>query len=259
MRFAFMRSRMNGHSPAKHLPWSRMSTFLSLSDDDIELLNRQFGLKLTREEWNRRLTTTPTFASLVRSYFDWHISELAALAAGDDRLPAGINAIDAPFPPTARGASEPDARLRAARFMLETIRPIPEDGEAREKRISLLTEPLHSGALSRRRLRATRPLSRRPLVPPPRPNGCRGRPNASEVPPSRLARVRGRTRHHQAHPPLAHLRIRDRYRHGQLHAQLTFCRNPSDRALAPLHIGYMAVLAANNSVFIGHSSRLFVR
>lgn len=49
-----------------------MSTFLSLSDDDIELLNRQFGLKLTREEWNRRLTTTPTFASLVRSYFDWH-------------------------------------------------------------------------------------------------------------------------------------------------------------------------------------------
>ena len=41
---------MNGHSPAKHLPWSRMSTFLSLSDDDIELLNRQFGLKLTREE-----------------------------------------------------------------------------------------------------------------------------------------------------------------------------------------------------------------
>lgn len=59
-----------------------MSTFLSLSDDDIELLNRQFGLKLTREEWNRRLTTTPTFASLVRSYFDWHISELAALAAG---------------------------------------------------------------------------------------------------------------------------------------------------------------------------------
>lgn len=29
-----------------------MSTFLSLSDDDIELLNRQFGLKLTREEWN---------------------------------------------------------------------------------------------------------------------------------------------------------------------------------------------------------------
>lgn len=86
-----------------------MSTFLSLSDDDIELLNRQFGLKLTREEWNRRLTTTPTFASLVRSYFDWHISELAALAAGDDRLPAGINAIDAPFPPTARGASEPDA------------------------------------------------------------------------------------------------------------------------------------------------------
>ena len=36
-----------------------MSTFLSLSDDDIELLNRQFGLKLTREEWNRRLTTTP--------------------------------------------------------------------------------------------------------------------------------------------------------------------------------------------------------
>lgn len=75
-----------------------MSTFLSLSDDDIELLNRQFGLKLTREEWNRRLTTTPTFASLVRSYFDWHISELAALAAGDDRLPAGINAIDARFP-----------------------------------------------------------------------------------------------------------------------------------------------------------------
>lgn len=94
-----------------------MSTFLSLSDDDIELLNRQFGLKLTREEWNRRLTATPTFASLVRSYFDWHISELAALAAGDDRLPAGINAIDAPFPPTARGASEPDARLRAARVL----------------------------------------------------------------------------------------------------------------------------------------------
>ena len=31
--------------------------------------------------------------------------------------------------------------------LLETIRPIPEDGEAREKRISLLTEPLHSGAL----------------------------------------------------------------------------------------------------------------
>lgn len=118
-----------------------MSTFLSLSDDDIELLNRQFGLKLTREEWNRRLTTTPTFASLVRSYFDWHISELAALAAGDDRLPAGINAIDAPFPPTARGASEPDARLRAARFMLETIRPIPEDGEAREKRISFSPSP----------------------------------------------------------------------------------------------------------------------
>lgn len=77
-----------------------MSTFLSLSDDDIELLNRQFGLKLTREEWNRRLTSTPTFASLVRSYFDWHISELAALAAGDDRLPAGINAIDAPFSPS---------------------------------------------------------------------------------------------------------------------------------------------------------------
>ena len=259
MRFAFMRSRMNGHSPAKHLPWSRMSTFLSLSDDDIELLNRQFGLKLTREEWNRRLTTTPTFASLVRSYFDWHISELAALAAGDDRLPAGINAIDAPFPPTARGASEPDARLRAARFMLETIRPIPEDGEAREKRISLLTEPLHSGALPDAAfVRRVLYLAGR-LVPPPRPNGCRGRPNASEVPPSRLARVRGRTRHHQAHPPLAHLRIRDRYRHGQLHAQLTFCRNPSDRALAPLHIGYMAVLAANNSVFIGHSSRLFVR
>lgn len=236
-----------------------MSTFLSLSDDDIELLNRQFGLKLTREEWNRRLTTTPTFASLVRSYFDWHISELAALAAGDDRLPAGINAIDAPFPPTARGASEPDARLRAARFMLETIRPIPEDGEAREKRISLLTEPLHSGALPdaafvRRVLYLAGRWYHRP-----RPNGCRGRPNASEVPPSRLARVRGRTRHHQAHPPLAHLRIRDRYRHGQLHAQLTFCRNPSDRALAPLHIGYMAVLAANNSVFIGHSSRLFVR
>lgn len=232
-----------------------MSTFLSLSDDDIELLNRQFGLKLTREEWNRRLTTTPTFASLVRSYFDWHISELAALAAGDDRLPAGINAIDAPFPPTARGASEPDARLRAARFMLETIRPIPEDGEAREKRISLLTEPLHSGALPDAAfVRRVLYLAGRC-----RPNGCRGRPNASEVPPSRLARVRGRTRHHQAHPPLAHLRIRDRYRHGQLHAQLTFCRNPSDRALAPLHIGYMAVLAANNSVFIGHSSRLFVR
>lgn len=243
MRFAFMRSRMNGHSPAKHLPWSRMSTFLSLSDDDIELLNRQFGLKLTREEWNRRLTTTPTFASLVRSYFDWHISELAALAAGDDRLPAGINAIDAPFPPTARGASEPDPRGRRS---------------TRKAHLPSHRAPSF-GCASRRRLRATRPLSRRPLVPPPRPNGCRGRPNASEVPPSRLARVRGRTRHHQAHPPLAHLRIRDRYRHGQLHAQLTFCRNPSDRALAPLHIGYMAVLAANNSVFIGHSSRLFVR
>ncbi|MFR3318928.1 MAG: hypothetical protein ACLTS9_07575 [Sutterella wadsworthensis] len=122
-----------------------MSTFLSLSDDDIELLNRQFGLKLTREEWNRRLTTTPTFASLVRSYFDWHISN-SRRSPGDDRLPAGINAIDAPFRHRT-GASEPDARLRAARFMLETIRPIPEDGEAREKRISLLTEPLHSGAL----------------------------------------------------------------------------------------------------------------
>lgn len=234
-----------------------MSTFLSLSDDDIELLNRQFGLKLTREEWNRRLTTTPTFASLVRSYFDWHISELAALAAGDDRLPAGINAIDAPFPPTARGASEPDARLRAARFMLETIRPIPEDGEAREKRISLLTEPLHSGALP------DAAFVRRVLYLAGR---WYHRPDQMDAEGAlmlrkylRLARVRGRTRHHQAHLPLAHLRIRDRYRHGQLHAQLTFCRNPSDRALAPLHIGYMAVLAANNSVFIGHSSRLFVR
>ncbi|MFR6359664.1 MAG: hypothetical protein ACLUNV_08625 [Sutterella wadsworthensis] len=236
-----------------------MSTFLSLSDDDIELLNRQFGLKLTREEWNRRLTTTPTFASLVRSYFDWHISELAALAAGDDRLPAGINAIDAPFPPTARGASEPDARLRAARFMLETIRPIPEDGEAREKRISLLTEPLHSGALP------DAAFVRRVLYLASR---WYHRPDQMDAEGALMlrkyllrvsARVRGRTRHHQAHPPLAHLRIRDRYRHGQLHAQLTFCRNPSDRALAPLHIGYMAVLAANNSVFIGHSSRLFVR
>lgn len=122
-----------------------MSNFLSLSDDDIELLNRQFGLKLNREEWNRKLTTTPTFASLVRSYFDWHVAELAALSAEDDRLPAGIDANDAPFPPTARGASEPEARLRAALFMLETIRPIPEDGEAREKRISLLTAPLHPG------------------------------------------------------------------------------------------------------------------
>ena len=124
-----------------------MSTSLSLSDDDIELLNRQFGVKLTREEWNKRLTTTPTFASLVRFYFDWHVSELAALATEDDRLPAGIDANDAPFPPTARGASEPEVRLLAARFMLETIRPIPEDGEARERRISLLTEPLHTGAI----------------------------------------------------------------------------------------------------------------
>lgn len=235
-----------------------MSTFLSLSDDDIELLNRQFGLKLTREEWNRRLTTTPTFASLVRSYFDWHISELAALAAGDDRLPAGINAIDAPFPPTARGASEPDARLRAARFMLETIRPIPEDGEAREKRISLLTEPLHSGALP------DAAFVRRVLYLAGR---WYHRPDQMDAEGALMLRkyllrvwpeYAGEP-HHQAHPPLAHLRIRDRYRHGQLHAQLTFCRNPSDRALAPLHIGYMAVLAANNSVFIGHSSRLFVR
>ena len=175
--------------------------------------------------------------SLVRSYFDWHISELAALAAGDDRLPAGINAIDAPFPPTARGASEPDARLRAARFMLETIRPIPEDGEAREKRISLLTEPLHSGAL----------------------------PDAAFV--RRVLYLAGRWYHRpdqmDAEGALMLrkylLRVWPEYRHGQLHAQLTFCRNPSDRALAPLHIGYMAVLAANNSVFIGHSSRLFVR
>lgn len=235
-----------------------MSTFLSLSDDDIELLNRQFGLKLTREEWNRRLTTTPTFASLVRSYFDWHISELAALAAGDDRLPAGINAIDAPFPPTARGASEPDARLRAARFMLETIRPIPEDGEAREKRISLLTEPLHSGALP------DAAFVRRVLYLAGR---WYHRPDQMDAEGALMLRkylLRVWPEYagepvHQAHPPLAHLRIRDRYRHGQLHAQLTFCRNPSDRALAPLHIGYMAVLAANNSVFIGHSSRLFVR
>lgn len=232
-----------------------MSTFLSLSDDDIELLNRQFGLKLTREEWNRRLTTTPTFASLVRSYFDWHISELAALAARDDRLPARINAIDAPFPPTARGASEPDARLRAARFMLETIRPIPEDGEAREKRISLLTEPLHSGALP------DAAFVRRVLYLAGR---WYHRPDQMDAEGALmlrkyLLRVWPEYAHHQAHPPLAHLRIRDRYRHGQLHAQLTFCRNPSDRALAPLHIGYMAVLAANNSVFIGHSSRLFVR
>jgi len=124
-----------------------MSTFLSLSDDDIELLNRQFGLKLTREEWNRRLTSTPVGVEVIVADNGSTDDSLAALAAGDDRLPAGINAIDAPFPPTARGASEPDARLRAARFMLETIRPIPEDGEAREKRISLLTEPLHSGAL----------------------------------------------------------------------------------------------------------------
>ena len=249
-----MRSRMNGHSPAKHLPWSRMSTFLSLSDDDIELLNRQFGLKLTREEWNRRLTTTPTFASLVRSYFDWHISELAALAAGDDRLPAGINAIDAPH------GAHPNPMPAFAPHASCSRRSARSRGRRSTRKAHLPSHRAPSfGCASRRRLRATRPLSRRPLVPPPRPNGCRGRPNASEVPPSRLARVRGRTRHHQAHPPLAHLRIRDRYRHGQLHAQLTFCRNPSDRALAPLHIGYMAVLAANNSVFIGHSSRLFVR
>ena len=62
-----------------------MSTFLSLSDDDIELLNRQFGLKLTREEWNRRLTTTPTFASLVRSYFDWHRVHLRSVGYCDFR------------------------------------------------------------------------------------------------------------------------------------------------------------------------------
>lgn len=232
-----------------------MSTFLSLSDDDIELLNRQFGLKLTREEWNRRLTTTPTFASLVRSYFDWHISELAALAAGDDRLPAGINAIDAPFPPTARGASEPDARLRAARFMLETIRPIPEDGEAREKRISLLTEPLHSGALP------DAAFVRRVLYLAGR---WYHRPDQMDAEGALmlrkyLLRVWPEYAGEPVTTKLIHLRIRDRYRHGQLHAQLTFCRNPSDRALAPLHIGYMAVLAANNSVFIGHSSRLFVR
>ena len=162
----------------------------------------------------------------MRSYFDWHISELAALAAGDDRLPAGINAIDAPFPPTARGASEPDARLRAARFMLETIRPIPEDGEAREKRISLLTEPLHSGAL----------------------------PDAAFV--RRVLYLAGRWYHRPDQMDAEGALMLRKY---LLRVWPEYAGDPSDRALAPLHIGYMAVLAANNSVFIGHSSRLFVR
>lgn len=75
-----------------------MSDFLLLSDADVELLNRQFGVSLTREAWTRRITMTPSYATLVRSFFDWHVSELAAIALADDRLPAGIDAPDAPFP-----------------------------------------------------------------------------------------------------------------------------------------------------------------
>lgn len=125
-----------------------MSDFLLLSDADVELLNRQFGVSLTREAWTRRITMTPSYATLVRSFFDWHVSELAAIALADDRLPAGIDAPDAPFPPAPdrRPPLEAQARLRSARFLLETIRPIREDGEAREARIRLLAEPLPTGA-----------------------------------------------------------------------------------------------------------------
>lgn len=107
-----------------------MSDFLLLSDADVELLNRQFGVSLTREAWTRRITMTPSYATLVRSFFDWHVSELAAIALAPDRRPP----------------LEAQARLRSARFLLETIRPIREDGEAREARIRLLAEPLPTGA-----------------------------------------------------------------------------------------------------------------
>lgn len=124
-----------------------MSDFLLLSDNDVELLNRQFGVSLTKEAWTRRITMTPSYATLVRSFFDWHVSELAAIARGDERLPAGINSPDAPFPPVPehRPSLEAQSRLRSAGFLLETIRPIREDDQAREARIRILCEPLPTG------------------------------------------------------------------------------------------------------------------
>lgn len=207
-----------------------MSDFLLLSDADVELLNRQSGVSLTREAWTRRITMTPSYATLVRSFFDWHVSELAAIAFADDRLPAGIDAPDAPFPPAPdrRPPLEAQARLRSAGFLLETIRPIREDGEAREARIRLLAEPLPT-AQHPRRVREARRLPCGPMVPPPRSDGSGRRADAAQLPPSRVARICGRARHAREASPLAHVRLRDRHGHDQLNARFRPGRHPELR------------------------------
>ena len=121
-----------------------MSKFLDLTDADVARLNEQFGVSLAKAEWNKRLTTTPSYSALVRAYFDWHISELTDLAL-EDRFPIADLAMSDEYPPVIVEALEPEARERAASFMIETIRPIPEDGTAREERIEILTRTLPTG------------------------------------------------------------------------------------------------------------------
>ena len=123
-----------------------MSHFpLDLSDADLLELNERFGLDLGKDEWIERLTTTPSYEELVLAYYQWHVLDLAARIPDGAKVPAVIADLSAPYPPQLQGFLEEEARRRAADFMINTIRPLLEDGDALDKRLSLLTRPLPSG------------------------------------------------------------------------------------------------------------------
>lgn len=118
---------------------------IELTDKEVDELNTTFCLHFTREEWLLKLTTRPSYESLVRSYYQWHVSDLMSRIPEGCPVPPNLSDVQAPYPPMLQGEAESEARRRAGLFLIQTIRPIREDNEALLEREKLLSAPLPNG------------------------------------------------------------------------------------------------------------------
>ncbi len=72
---------------------------IELTDKEVDELNTTFGLHFTREEWLLKLTTRPSYESLVRSYYQWHVSDLMSRIPEGCPVPPNLSDVQAPYPP----------------------------------------------------------------------------------------------------------------------------------------------------------------
>ena len=118
---------------------------IEITEREVKELNETFGFHFSREEWLIKLTNEPSYESLVRAYYQWHVSDLMDRIPDGCPVPPNLSDAHAPYPPVLQGDLENEARRRAALFLIQTIRPIQEDIEALHEREAILSAPLPNG------------------------------------------------------------------------------------------------------------------